>query len=230
MNKSTPINQLPINNNNQNQNQTQSQNYVSDQQRQFITQAQNAISNSNMPQNTQISSDIVNDDDVIVTDILNQINASQNTSQNNSAQSELDIQQQQLLLQLQQQQAQQQAQQQQQQQIAQAQYQAQMLAQAQLQQGVPPSLQNVNQYDVNPYENIIPPSQSIDFKTYLNNFADDLKLAGIIFLVVILVHFLPIDSVLSRYINLEKIPYHNVIFNAVLITLFVIIIKKLARL
>ena len=66
MNKSTPLSQLPS---------TPSQgNFVNDQQRQMITQAQQAIQTSTFPQNTQISSDIVNDDDPTIQEVLNQFN------------------------------------------------------------------------------------------------------------------------------------------------------------
>ena len=69
MNKSTPIVQLPSN-------QPQAPTFMNDQQRQYIAQAQQAVSNTTIPQNSQLSTDIVNDDDIVVQDILNQINNS----------------------------------------------------------------------------------------------------------------------------------------------------------
>jgi hypothetical protein len=74
MNKSTPISQLPS--------AMQAQNtFVNDQQKQMIQNAQQAIQNINLPQNTQIQQDIVNDDDATIQEVLNHINSSQHQQQ-----------------------------------------------------------------------------------------------------------------------------------------------------
>lgn len=206
MNKSTPLAQLP--NNNQNQ-----PTFVNDQQRQFITQAQNAIANNNhIPQNTQMSSDIINDDDVVVQDILNEINAS-SSSNNNDTQFDQNMQQQNMQQQnIQQQNIQQQNQNQYMQQQNQNQY-----------------MQQQNMQQVGGYYDNIADSNSLDLKTYIIHFADDLKLAGLIFFVTILVHFIPFDKLVSKYIIIDKIPYHDILFRAIMAAIFVIIIKKLIK-
>lgn len=206
MNKSTPIAQLPNNN--------QSQQFVNDQQRQIITQAQQAITNNtNVPQNTQLSSDIVmNDDDAVVQDILNQINSSNNTEPNQ------DINQlanQQLLQHLASQAAAAQ-------QIPYNNMTAQMQQIQQMQ-------QMPNQYQPNPFENLLVQNQPSTYSTFLSLFVDDAKLAVLIFTCVIIAHFLPLERLVGKYIALDKIPYHDIIFRAIVVTLFVIIIKKLSK-
>lgn len=227
MNKSTPISQLP----NVNQNQV----FVNDQQRQFITQAQQAISNTTMPQNTQASSDIVNDDDMVVQDILNQINASTGGEQNSDrAPNEHQINVNQLYMQ---------------QQAAQQSQQAQQSPQGHFQMppnmqmgnasgggGIPPQLlyqmANSNFQIPEQLNNMMPhhlPSGPMDYKSFMYYFADDLKLASLIFIATIIVHFIPLEKFIGRYIALDKIPYHEVLFRAIMISILVIIIKKLAK-
>lgn len=217
MNKSTPIAQLPSNNNNM-----QTQNFVTDQQRQYINQAQNAISNSHMPQNTQLSADIINDDDVVVQDILNQINASTDSSNQNEVNN-------------------QQMQQMQQQMMIQQMAQQQNMAQPQqinngYQSGPSQSQQAMLLAQMggyggggNPYDNIIQNVPPTEFKDYLVHFADDLKLASLVFFIVIIVHFIPLDKLLSRYFAIDKLPYHEILLRAIMAALFVIIIKKLLK-
>lgn len=215
MNKSTPISQLP----NANNNNAQTQNFVTDQQRQYISQAQNAISNSHMPQNTQLSADIINDDDVVVQDILNQINAPTDSSSQQNEVSQQQMQQQQMQQQLMLQQLQQQQNMASQQQLYQPNSQNQ---QAML-------LAQMGGYGSNPYENIIQNAAPVEFKDYLLHFADDLKLASFIFFIVILVHFVPLDKFLARYFAIEKLPYHDILLRAMMAAIFIIIIKKLAK-
>jgi hypothetical protein len=214
MNKSTPIAQLPSNT-------LQNNNFINEQQRQFITQAQQAISNSPMPQNTQMSSDIANDDDIVVQDILNQINASSSNEQGNSGQDQgmnMNAINQQLMMQ----------------QLA-AQQQQNMVQSSQMPQNMqypPQALYQMSQMGYGgPMENsiVVQGSQPLDFKTYLFHFADDVKLAGIVFVVVILVHFIPLDKLISKYFAVDKIPYHDIILRAIMAALFVIIIKKLSK-
>ncbi len=213
MNKSTPISQLP----NVNPNQV----FVNDQQRQFITQAQQAISNTTMPQNTQASSDIVNDDDMVVQDILNQINASSGEQNAERVQTEN-------VNQIYMQQPQQPPPQ-------------QHFMPPQMQfaanQNIPPQIlyQMANGNFQMPPESggMMPqthmPSGPLDYKTFMHYFADDLKLASVIFIATIVVHFIPLEKFVGRYIALDKIPYHEVLFRAIMISIVVIIIKKLAK-
>ncbi len=220
MNKSTPISQLPGGNPNPV--------FVNEQQRQFITQAQQAISNTTMPQNTQASSDIVNDDDMVVQDILNQINSSTGDSQNERIPSE-NQNMNQLYMQ----------QQMPPPQFIQQQNMAAPSQGAQNNGGLPPQLL----YQMaagNPnfqFQDMMPPSHPVnmptgplDYKTFMHYFADDLKLAALIFIATVIVHFIPLEKFIGKYIALDKIPYHEILFRAIMISIVVIIIKKVAKL
>lgn len=198
MNKSTPISQLP-----------NTQNFVNDQQRSMVTQAQQAIQSSTFPQNTQLSPDITNDDDPTIQEVLNQFNNNDQAQLLAQAQAQAQAQ---LLAQAQ---AQAQAQMQMQAQ-AQAQDQAnqlysQMQAQAQVQNNIIPQ--------------IIPPSSTI-LGGYITNFTNDIKLVIAIFVLYIVIEFLPIESVLGKYIAIDKIPYHKILLRAVLFAGFFILLKK----
>lgn len=200
MNKSTPISQLP----------NTSQNFVNDQQKLMITQAQQAIQNSTFPQNTQISADITNDDDPTIQEVLNQFNNNNNEQAQLLAQAQVQAQ-----LQLQ-------AQAQAQAQMAQLQSQAaheqanQIYSQMQAQQ----QAQSIN---INPQ--IIPPSSTI-LGGYITNFTNDIKLIIAIFVLYIVIEFLPIETVLGKYIAIDKIPYHKILLRALLFAGFFILLKK----
>ena len=68
-----------------------------------------------------------------------------------------------------------------------------------------------------------------EIQNYLLYFADDLKLAGLVFTITILVHFIPIDKYVSKYFNIQNIPYHEIILRAIMISLFVVLVKKFAK-
>lgn len=213
MNKSTPLSQLPSSN-------TQP-GFVNDQQRQFITQAQQAVSNSPIPQNTQASSDIINDDDAIVQDILNQINTASNGASNTNDQ---EPQQQniayfptaqpqpslspQTLLQLSQLSG----------------LNGGMMQQAQQMPSINPmgALNSLNAL------NQLPPQSSL-LSPILSMVTDDLKLAGMVFMIVVLVHFIPLDKFIGKYFAVDKIPYHQIILRAIMATLIIIIVQKLSK-
>ena len=55
----------------------------------------------------------------------------------------------------------------------------------------------------------------------------ELKIAGIVFIAVILVQLVPFTQYISKYIAVEKIPYHDILLKAMIATFIVIIIKKL---
>jgi hypothetical protein len=78
-----------------------------------------------------------------------------------------------------------------------------------------------------------PPPQMMvqpqEIQNYMLYFADDLKLAGLVFTITILVHFIPIDKYVSKYFNIQNIPYHEIILRAIMIALFVVLIKKFAK-
>ena len=198
MSKSTPINQLPT----QSIPQTA---FVNDQQRQMITQAQQAIGNSTMPQNTQISSEMLNEDDAVIQDMLNNLNTQQEPSY---------VQQHQTL-------------------------QGQQMPQSQddlLRYAAMNNL-NINQlmgngYGPTPYQAVLQqPSVALGnvpiAKQFTTMITSEMKLVGFVFLAVVLVHFIPFHKIVSKYIALDKIPYHDVLIRASLAAMIVIIMKKL---
>ena len=190
MSKSTPINQLPIQNLQQNT-------FVNEQQRQMITQAQQAIGNSQLPQNTQLPSEMLNEDDAVIQDMLNNLNTQQDPSY---------VQQHQAMAQ----------QQQQQQQISQE----DLLRYA--------NNMNINQV-LSPYQTIqqVPTVNVPITKQFTTLLSSEIKLAGIVFVAVVLVHLIPFSKIISKYVALEKIPYHDILLRASLAAMIVIIMKKL---
>jgi len=217
MNKSTPLSQLPTAIQNQNA-------FVNDQQKQIITNAQQAINNINMPQNTQIPTDLVNDDDTTIQEVLNHINsghASQSNQAGHAGQAGQTGHAGQVLspphqmsmspspplpLELQ----------------------NQMYMQSQIDQSM---LQNI----LNQHQLMNPPPPSISTPTYhhdtigmfLHIFGDDMKLAVLVLSAFIVVHFLPLGNIIGKYIALDKIPYHDILLKALLATVVVILFKKM---
>ena len=219
MNKSTPIAQLPSAAN-------PTQGFINDQQRHYIAQAQQAISNSHMPQNTQASSDIANDDDIVVQDILNQINASsapeQTVQQDRSPHVSMDPQINPLYIQ----------------QLSQQQN---IPAINQMMGGagnIPPHIlyqmaaanANANMTFQDGMMGSSPMNHGhMDYKSFMFYFADDLKLASLVFIVTVAIHFIPLDKFIGQYIALDRIPYHDVLLRAIMAAIIVIIFKKLAK-
>lgn len=205
MNKSTPLSQLP--------NSLPQTSFVNEQQKQMVTNAQNAIQTMHLPQNTQVSSDISTDDDATIQEVLNQINM----SSTNLAQ---QVQQQQAppnIMQMQQQQ------------------QMQMPPMQPPPMNVPMDLSYVSQPNIDqlmmqmqqqPVQLPQKQSPSNSFELFINFFADDLKMALLVFVVVIVVHFVPLSSILNKYIAIDKIPYHDVILKALLAAVAVIVVHK----
>lgn len=201
MNKSTPIAQLPTMN--------QQGSFINDQQRQMITNAQAAIQQSTMPQNTQLSSDIINDDDPAIQEVLSQFNGGGGGGGQLSAKQE----QMQNMSMVQQNHMQQQ----------------QMLAQLQAQQNYMENMAQMNQL-VPPQPQIVPGSSAIStevLKNYMVDISDDLTLTGLVLGLFVVVHFIPIENIITRYISLDKIPYHNIIIKAVFAAILFFFIKKL---
>jgi hypothetical protein len=197
MNKSTPLSQLPS---------TPSQgNFVNDQQRQMITQAQQAIQTSTFPQNTQISADIINDDDPTIQEVLNQFNSPSPQPSLPENPNINYLQQQQVMAQMQQQQQQQQ----------------QLYAQMQQQQQIDSILPQLQSQMVSPTLN------NVIIKGYLTNLTDDIKLVALVFIIYIVVNFIPIESIISRYFSIDKIPYHQIILRALLAALLFMFLKKI---
>ena len=178
---------------------------MNDQQRQYIAQAQHAISNSPIPQNTQLPQDISIEDDPAVMDILNNIN-NPGTGSSNQNEAGLEHFQQQMLLQ-------QMAQQQQMQMASSQPYDT--------------SMQNIMLQQSQAATHT--PSSTMDYKTFIHHFSDDIKLASLIFAATIVVHFVPINSLVGKYIAIQNIPYHEIIMRAILVALLTIIVKKVMK-
>jgi hypothetical protein len=171
-----------------------------------------------------MSSDIANDDDMVVQDILNQINASSNAEGNQPShpqQSSPSIPLQQLLIQ-------------QPQHVSTP----NNMTQQPMHTGSNPMFMQQQAYHMpqmdfssNMFPSIAPTQQDtpMDYKSYIIQMAGDLKLAGLVFAVVIIAHFVPIESYISKYFAVDKIPYHEVILRAIMVALLVIIIKKLLK-
>lgn len=187
MNKSVPINQIPVNS--------------------FPQQGGGEI--------------IPEDDEATIQEVLNEINGKQ-VPQNLQQQQQMQMQQQ-----MQQEYPSYQQLQISQQQQQQAQVPAQQMqyvphpATQQMQQMQPPQMDYMMMQQL---QNSATPSS---FEIFLQFFAEDIKLASIIFLVVIIILFVPIGQVLNKYIAIDKIPYHDVLLKAVLISITVVLIKKL---
>lgn len=198
MNKSTPISQLP--------NLNSQGSFINDQQRQMITQAQAAIQSSTLPQNTQLSSDIVNDDDPTIQEVLSQFNggkAEVPITPNLNYVQQNHLQQQQML--------------------------AQMQAQQQAQQNY---IETMNPMQINPMQmnQIIPSGGSIStevLSSYMLQITDDLKLVALVFVIYIIVNFIPLEGFISRYIAIEKIPYNGIIIKAFFAAIIFMFLKKL---
>lgn len=199
MNKSTPLSQLP----NAAQQQTS---FVNDQQKQMVTNAQAAVQNINMPQNTQIPPEIINDDDATIQEVLNQINSQKGGGNNLSHMSPPP---------------------------PSMQHHVEMMTQQ-----VPPQMMDMGSMMMPagsayqptyypPQPQMIPSSAGSSIELFLQFFADDIKLATLIFAVFVGVHFLPIGSLLSRYVAIDKIPYHDLLLKGIVATVIVIVAKKM---
>ena len=207
MNKSTPINQLPA--------IAQQQNlFVNDQQRHMVTQAQQAIGNSTLPQNTQLPSEVINEDDAAIQDMLNNLSSQQEAPQGAPPQYNPNIQIPQV-----------QSPQEELMRIAAANnLNINQLNQLMSGYGAPPSYASSmsGQFAV---------SQPQGYAKHLaglkNVFSSELRLAGLVFVVVILVQFVPFHSYIGRYIAIDKIPYNEVVLRAIIASLVVVVFKKL---
>jgi hypothetical protein len=64
-------------------------------------------------------------------------------------------------------------------------------------------------------------------KQFAHIFSNEFKLAGVVFVAVIVVHFVPFHTYVSKYIAIDKIPYHDILFRAIVAALLVIVAKKM---
>lgn len=220
MNKSTPINQLPA--------MGHHGQFVNEQQRQMVMQAQSAVNAIPMPQNTQVSNDVGNDDDATIQEVLNQINGGGSGGGNGPSMEELMMQQQ--------------LQEQAHQQEAQQQHQQQQMMRQQPQMMAPP--QSAPQHVFDPYQGNqftgqFPPQlqplvdnqqqyehQDGSIFSFVSGIAEDIKFAAFVFILFIIVHFIPVDKFLTRYFALEKIPYYDIVLKALVAFVVVVLLRK----
>lgn len=226
--RSTPLNQLPNVNN--------ATTFVNDQQRNMVMQAQNAISHLQLPQNTQQSLE-TDEDDNTIQEVLNQI---QSTG-SQDAQYQQQLQQMQQMQQLQQ--MQQQLQKENMQQVP------QMPPQL-MQQGVAPQIPQIiqlpqtvapSQYDLmaaltqasspmpNAGSSIPDPLEGANdgsIFSIITSIAEDVKSAAFIFILFVIVHFIPIDKFLLKYFSIDRIPYYDILLKGLVAFVAVIVFRK----
>jgi hypothetical protein len=210
MNKSTPLNQLPSGPLGQNT-------FVNDQQRQIVTNAQAAINTMQMPQNTQQTFDVGNDEEAEIQEALNDVNAQlhrQPTPQMQMPPPPMPVQHQQQMQQSMNGYVQQMP-------NIPIENQADLMFMQNGGQAPPPSMHMpmppVPKFDI---------SEPQTVKQIIIRFADDLKLGAAIIGVIFALHFVPIESIVGKYFAIEKIPHHQILIRAVLAAAIIIIIKN----
>lgn len=201
MSKSTPINQLP------GQAMPPQGNFINDSQRQMVSGAQAAIGAIGMPQNTQLGGAEFGDDDAEIQEALNDVNAQisspgpqMNSIPNIPIENPSDL----MFMQG-------------------AQYQ---MPSPQQQQAPPPVAMQAPPAMAMPAPAASVKPGQMSFNDYLTRFGDDLKLAGVIFLAIIAVHFVPFESLIGKYIALDKIPYHDILIRAFVVAALVVTVKQ----
>jgi hypothetical protein len=204
----------------------------------MVIQAQNAISQLQMPQNTQQPMENDEDDNTIQ-EVLNQIHT--NNSQDTQYQQQLQqLQQMQQMQQLQQMQMQKESIQQS------AQMPPQMMQQATPQQ-IPqiiqlPSSASQPQFDLmtaiaqangggsQPSASVIPDplegGNDSGLFGIIKSIADDVKFASFIFILFVIVHFIPIDKFLLKYFSIDRIPYYDILLKGLVAFVAVIVFRK----
>ena len=205
MNKSTPINQLPVS--------SQQNLFVNDQQRHMVQQAQQAIGNSPLPQNTQLPSEVINEDDAAIQDMLNNLSHQDGGREAPQYMPQMPP------------------------------MQMQQSPQEELMRLAAANNLNINQlnqlmsgygppgYASGPSQFVqqAPPVQG--YAKHLSGlkhiFSNELKLAGLVFFVVILVQFVPFHRYIGKYISIENIPYNEILLRAIIASLVVVVFKKL---
>jgi hypothetical protein len=55
---------------------------------------------------------------------------------------------------------------------------------------------------------------------------EEVKLIGVVFTVIVGVHLLPISSYLGKYVNIDRLPYGEVVVRSIVGALLVVIIKR----
>lgn len=222
MNKSTPLNQLPS---------VGGQNvFVNEQQRQMVMQAQSAVNAIPIPQNTQIAVDGGNEDDATIQEVLNQIHGGGSGGQV-GADEPMMMMNQMMNMDAP---APQTKQPMMTPQIMAPQITPQMFPAPMVQAPPQPQLdpytqtQYMGQFPPQPQPIVDPLQNHGDGSVlgFLTAIAEDVKFASFIFILFIIVHFIPLDKFLMKYFALDKIPYYDVILKAVMAFVAVIVFKK----
>lgn len=203
MNKSTPISQLPTAT-------SMSNTFMNDQQKQMAAQ----VNTMAMPQSTQVT-DMSTDDDATIQEVLNQVQNITQPQQPSMQMAMPSMQPSAMQMPMQMQQ------------IQQMQQMEQMMPQ-------PPYGMDPSMY-MNPHGAQMPPLAAPsmannymgNLETFITTFADDIKIAGIIFMVIVTIHFVPINKFIGKYIALDKIPYHDILVKALIAAVLAIVIKKI---
>lgn len=207
MQKSTPLSSLPNMHLQQPTTHVSPSNppqFVNDQQRRIVTQAQHASQSFTLPQNTQHSNDIMNEDNATIQDALEALNRDTSASPqatNHPSQQEIDD----YMLSMQHEQ---------QQPIA-------------YNPDISDLLQSQQQLHVHS------PGGEVDMKSKLINdilsWNDELKIALFGTAIFVFVHAFPIEKYIYKYVSLDKIPNSNMVIKAVIMFIGILVVAKLAR-
>lgn len=192
MSKSTPLTQLPSQPMMPSPSSAPQQQFLNDQQKQMVTQAQQAQQTFTLPQNTQMSADVVMDDDATIQEVLNELNSTQQPIPMPPMQDPMQFQQhipQMTMNPLQD---------------------INMLT---------PSSNPSKEGESASVQNEDAPVEKNDgiFHKLFTHFLKDVKLILILVLSYVLITFIPVQKFISNYfMSIERIPYSYVIVKAIL--------------
>lgn len=195
MSKSTPLNQLPSQPMIPTA-QTNQQQFLNEQQKQMVTQAQQAAQAFTLPQNTQMSTDIITDDDATIQEVLNELNASSQPPQ--MIPSGMPVIEQITIPQM-------------------TMNSTHDITQMQQINGMHQNADSAQpQMQEDRADNIEKSEQGV-FQKLFNHFLKDVKLILILVLSYVFVTFVPVQNFISMYfMSIERIPYSSVVIRAIL--------------
>lgn len=98
-------------------------------------------------------------------------------------------------------------------------------------QGVPPSVDLTSMYQPPPSTHAMQQmslgNNTIDM--FIHMFANDAKLAVLVFGAVVAMHFIPAADIINKYVAIEKIPYYDIIVKALLCAAIVLFVGKILK-
>lgn len=180
----------------------QQQQFVNDQQRQIVTQAQQASQSFALPQNTQQSNDILNEDTATIQDALEALNEN-NNSDNKYPPSQQEIDEYMMSMQ--------------QQQHPPA-YDPDITTLMMQNPHHPPAQTMTNEVDM-----------KTKLINDIFSWNDELKVALFGTAIFVFVHAFPIEKYIYKYVSLDKIPNSNMIIKAVIMFVGILVVAKIAR-